>query len=63
MQTPVRDTPGRSSQVSSRRRRGPSDLTLLEDITTIITQSQDLRGALERIVEDGYGFVEGHSVS
>ena len=50
MPTPVRDKAD-VSRASARRRRAPSDLTLLENITTIITQSQDLKGALERIVE------------
>lgn len=46
MPAPVRQ----KSLVSAGRRRR-SDLRLLENITAIITHSQDLRGALERIVE------------
>jgi len=48
MTTPA--TNSRSTRVRSRQPSG-RDLSLLEDISTIITQSRDVRGALERIVE------------
>src|SRR5437879_2645301 len=49
-QAEPRRTPSEQTRVRPRRRDG-RDLTLLEDISTIITHAQDLRGTLERIVE------------
>ncbi len=49
MPTPAANEP-RRARPQTRARRRPV-FSLLEDISTIVTQSQDLRGMLERIVE------------
>ncbi|GIW41089.1 MAG: phosphoenolpyruvate--protein phosphotransferase [Candidatus Binatia bacterium] len=44
-------SPKEQPRAAERRGRGPSDFSFLEDIGAIVTQSQDLRATLDRIVE------------